>query len=38
MRLYNKTRQEDVLEQIKQDYGFGEIKDAFDEGFVPESV
>ena len=30
--------EDDVLEQIKQDYGFDETKDAFDEGYVPESV
>ena len=27
-----------ILEQIKQDYNFDEIKDALDEGIVHESV
>ena len=34
----NKKQQEDeVLEQIKGEYNFDEIKDAFDEGTVPRS-
>ena len=27
-----------VLEQIKEEYGFEDIKDAFDNGYVPDSV
>ena len=27
-----------VLEQIKEEYGFEDIKDAFDSGYVPDSV
>ena len=35
----NKKRQEDeVLEQIKEEYNFDEIKDAFDEGTVPQQL
>ena len=37
----NITRQEEedvVLEQIKEEYGFEDIKDAFDDGYVPNSV
>ena len=37
----NITRQEEedvVLEQIKEEYGFEDIKDAFDDGYVPDSV
>ena len=37
----NITGQEEedvVLEQIKEEYGFEDIKDAFDEGYVPDSV
>ena len=37
----NTTRQEEedvVLEQIKEEYGFEDIKDAFDDGYVPNSV
>ena len=37
----NITRQEEedvVLEQTKKDYNFGEIKEPFDEGTIPESV
>ena len=37
----NRTRQEEedvVLEQIKEEYGFEDIKDAFDNGYVPDSV
>lgn len=37
----NTTRQEEedvVLEQIKEDYNFDEIKDAFDEGNIHENV
>ena len=30
--------QDAVLDQIKEDYNFGDIKDAFDEGIVHESV
>ena len=37
----NITRQEEedvVLEQIKEEYGFEDIEDAFDDGYVPDSV
>ena len=37
----NRTRQEEedvVLEQIKEEYGFEDIKDAFVDGYVPDSV
>ena len=35
----NKKQQEDeVLEQIKGEYNFDEIKDAFDEGTVPQQL
>ena len=37
----NRTRQEKedvVLEQIKEEYGFEDIKDAFVNGYVPDSV
>ena len=38
-KFVNKTQQEDaVLEQIKEDYNFDEIKDAFDEGAVPHQL
>ena len=38
-KFVNKTQQEDaVLEQIKEDYNFDGIKDAFDEGAVPHQV
>lgn len=30
--------QDAVLDQIKEDYNFGDIKDAFHEGIVHESV
>ena len=35
----NRTRQEEedvVLEQIKEEYGFEDIKDAFNDGYVPD--
>ena len=37
----NITKQEEedvVLEKIKEEYDFEDIKDAFDEGYVPENV
>ena len=37
----NITRQEEenvVLEKIKEEYGFEDIKDTFDEGYVPENI
>ena len=37
----NTSRQEVedvVLGQIKEEYGFEDIKDAFDNGYVPDSV
>ena len=38
-KLINKKQQEDaVLEQIKEDYNFDEIKDAFHEGAVPHQL
>ena len=38
-KLVNKKKQEDaVLEQIKEEYNFDEIKDAFDEGTVPQQL
>ena len=38
-KFVNQKQQEDVaLEQIKEDYNFDEIKDAFDEGTVPQQL
>ena len=38
-KYVNKKQEEDaVLEQIKEDYNFDEIKDAFDEGVVPHQL
>ena len=38
-KVVNKNQQEDaVLKQIKEDYNFDEIKDAFDEGAVPHQL
>ena len=38
-KVVNKKQQEDaVLKQIKEDYNFDEIKDAFDEGVVPHQL
>ena len=34
----SKKLEDDVLENIKEGYGFEEIKDAFDEGAVPEQL
>ena len=37
----NITKQEEedvVLEQIREEYGFENIKDAFDDGYVPDNV
>ena len=36
-KFVNQKQQEDaVLEEIKEEYNFDEIKDAFDEGSVPQ--
>ena len=38
-KVVNKKQQEDaVLKQIKEDYSFDEIKDAFDEGALPHQL
>ena len=40
-QLENITKQQEedlVLEQIKQEYGFEDIKESFDEGKVPENI
>ena len=38
-KFVNKKQQEDeVLDQIKEEYNFDDIKDAFDEGTVPEQL
>ena len=40
-QLENVTKQQEedlVLEQIKQEYGFEDIKESFDEGKVPENI
>ena len=38
-KVVNKKQQEDaVLKQIKEDYNFDEIKDAFDEGAFPHQL
>ena len=38
-KFVNEKQQEDaVLEQIKEEYNFDEIKDAFDEGHVPQQL
>ena len=38
-KLVNKKKQEDeALKNFKEEYGFEEIKDAFDEGSVPNQL
>ena len=36
--LSDKTIQEKTIEQLKDEYKFDEIKDAFDEGLVPHQL
>ena len=34
----NKKQEDETLENFKEEYGFEEIKDAFDEGYVPNQL
>ena len=36
--LNKKQLEDEVLENIKEEYGFDEMKDAFDEGAVPHQL